>query len=142
MLPKYWRLFKPCNGCHINQHYYPQLLARLKRPIPVKRPLQHGILLPHILRTASSNLVAPRRQIDRNSLPKDFYNDSLGVTDDSPRHFLMLSVRLAQLGAACGDFPAYDGLWQATVATKHDMLAGLVIAPLVLEARRQDVTTL
>lgn len=54
----------------------------------------------------------------------------------------MLSVRLAQLGAACGDFPAYDGLWQATVATKHDMLAGLVIAPLVLEARRQDITTL
>jgi uncharacterized ferritin-like protein (DUF455 family) len=74
------------------------------------------------------------------NLPKDFYNDWLGVADDESRHFLMLSDRLAHLGAAYGDLPAHDGLWQAADATKHDLLARLAIAPLVLEARGLDVT--
>ena len=74
------------------------------------------------------------------NLPKDFYNDWLGVADDESRHFLMLSDRLAFLGAAYGDLPAHDGLWQAADATKHDLLARLAIAPLVLEARGLDVT--
>ena len=69
------------------------------------------------------------------NLPKDFYNDWLCVADDESRHFLMLSDRLAQLGATYGDLPAHDGLWQAADATKHDLLARLAIAPLVLEAR-------
>ena len=73
------------------------------------------------------------------NLPKDFYNDWLGVADDESRHFLMLSDRLAQLGAAYGDLPAHDGR-QAADATKHDLLARLAIAPLVLEARGLDVT--
>ena len=33
-----------------------------------------------------------------------------------------------------------SGLWQAADATKHDLLARLAIAPLVLEARGLDVT--
>ena len=74
------------------------------------------------------------------SLPKDFYSDWLGVADDESRHFLMLSDRLAQMGAAYGDLPAHDGLWQAADATKDDLLARLAIAPLVLEARGLDVT--
>ena len=74
------------------------------------------------------------------SLPKDFYSDWLGVADDESRHFLMLSDRLAQIGAAYGDLPAHDGLWQAADATKDDLLARLAIAPLVLEARGLDVT--
>ena len=36
------------------------------------------------------------------NLPKDFYNDWLGVADDESRHFLMLSDRLAQMG--CGQW--------------------------------------
>ena len=52
----------------------------------------------------------------------------------------MLSDRLADLGAAYGDLPAHDGLWQAADASKHDLLARLAIAPLVLEARGLDVT--
>ena len=79
------------------------------------------------------------RFIDQ-SLPKDFYSDWLGVADDESRHFLMLSDRLAQMGAAYGDLPAHDGLWQAADATKDDLLARLAIAPLVLEARGLDVT--
>ena len=74
------------------------------------------------------------------SLPKDFYSDWLGVADDESRHFLMLSDRLAQMGAAYGDLPAHDGLWQVADATKDDLLARLAIAPLVLEARGLDVT--
>ena len=74
------------------------------------------------------------------SLPRDFYSDWLGVADDESRHFLMLSGRLAQMGAAYGDLPAHDGLWQAADATKDDLLARLAIAPLVLEARGLDVT--
>ena len=70
------------------------------------------------------------RFVDQN-LPKDFYNDWLGVADDESRHFLMLSDRLAELGAAYGDLPAHDGLWQAADATKNDLLARLAIAPLV-----------
>ena len=52
----------------------------------------------------------------------------------------MLSDRLANFSAAYGDLPAHDGLWQAADATKHDLLARLAIAPLVLEARGLDVT--
>ena len=74
------------------------------------------------------------------NLPRDFYSDWLGVADDESRHFLMLSVRLAALGASYGDLPAHDGLWQAADSTKNDLLARLAIAPLVLEARGLDVT--
>ena len=80
-----------------------------------------------------------RRFVGQN-LPKAFYNDWFGVADDESRHFLMLSDRFAQLRAAYGDLPAHDGLWQAVHATKHDFLARLAIAPLVLEARGLDVT--
>ncbi|MEE9481112.1 MAG: ferritin-like domain-containing protein, partial [Kiloniellales bacterium] len=48
--------------------------------------------------------------------------------------------RLAALGAAYGDLPAHDGLWQASEDTKHDLLARLAVVPLVLEARGLDVT--
>ena len=50
------------------------------------------------------------RFVDQN-LPKDFYNDWLGVADDESRNFLMLSDRLIQLGATYGDLPAHDGFW-------------------------------
>ena len=76
----------------------------------------------------------------KTQLPVDFYHDWFGVADDEARHFLMLSDRLADLNAAYGDLPAYDGLWQAADSTKHDLLAQLAIAPLMLEARGLDVT--
>ena len=52
----------------------------------------------------------------------------------------MLSDRLAELGAAYGDFPAHDGLWQAAYDTRQDLLARLAVVPMVLEARGLDVT--
>ena len=76
----------------------------------------------------------------KTQLPVSFYHDWLGGADDEAQHFLMLSDRLADLDTAYGDLPAHDGLWQAADATKHDLLARLAIAPLVLEARGLDVT--
>lgn len=72
--------------------------------------------------------------------PLDFYTDWLGVLDDEAKHFLLLSDRLAAMGAAYGDLPAHDGLWQAAQDTADDLLARLAVVPLVLEARGLDVT--
>ena len=72
--------------------------------------------------------------------PLAFYNDWLGVLDDEAKHFQMLSDRLAAMGAAYGDLPAHDGLWQAAQDTAEDLLARLAVVPLVLEARGLDVT--
>ncbi len=73
-------------------------------------------------------------------MPMDFYNDWLTVLDEEAKHFQLLSVRLGEIGAAYGDLPAHDGLWQAAQDTSDDLLARLAIVPLVLEARGLDVT--
>lgn len=72
--------------------------------------------------------------------PRDFVDDWVRVGDDEARHFLLLCDRLTSLGAAYGDLPAHDGLWQAAAATAHDFVARLAIVPQVLEARGLDVT--
>ncbi len=76
----------------------------------------------------------------RTGLPRDFFDDWCRVAADEARHFSLLSARLADLGAAYGDLPAHDGLWEAARATAGDLLARLAVVPLVLEARGLDVT--
>ena len=73
-------------------------------------------------------------------LPPASADDWVTVADEEARHFRLLSDRLTDLGAAYGDLPAHDGLWQAAAATGHDLLARLAVVPLVLEARGLDVT--
>ena len=73
-------------------------------------------------------------------LPRAFHDDWVEVADQEAAHFELLRARLAELGADYGDLPAHDGLWQAALKTRHDLLARLAIAPLVLEARGLDVT--
>ncbi len=73
-------------------------------------------------------------------LPRDFYDDWIRVADQEASHHALLAQRLEALGAAYGDLPAHDGLWEAAQATAHDLLARLAIVPLVLEARGLDVT--
>jgi uncharacterized ferritin-like protein (DUF455 family) len=73
-------------------------------------------------------------------LPRAFFDDWAGVAAEEAEHFALLSDRLAVLGAAYGDLPAHDGLWEAAAATAHDLLARLAVVPLVLEARGLDVT--
>jgi uncharacterized ferritin-like protein (DUF455 family) len=74
------------------------------------------------------------------ALPRDFYDDWVGVAAEEAKHHELLAARLADLGAAYGDLPAHDGLWGAAQATAHDLLARLAVVPLVLEARGLDVT--
>ncbi len=73
-------------------------------------------------------------------LPRAFYDDWVGVAAEEAKHHALVAARLAELGAAYGDLPAHDGLWEAAQATAHDLLARLAVVPLVLEARGLDVT--
>lgn len=77
---------------------------------------------------------------DGSPLPRAFRDDWVGVADDEAKHHALLAERLAALGAAYGDLPAHDGLWQAAEATAGDLPARLAIVPMVLEARGLDVT--
>lgn len=72
--------------------------------------------------------------------PRAFFDDWVGVAAEEAKHFALLAARLAALGAAYGDLPAHDGLWEAAEATAGDLLARLAVVPLVLEARGLDVT--
>ena len=73
-------------------------------------------------------------------MPGEFYRDWVGVADDEARHFSLLSQRLSELGAAYGDFPAHNGLWEMAEKTAHSCLARMALVPRVLEARGLDVT--
>jgi uncharacterized ferritin-like protein (DUF455 family) len=73
-------------------------------------------------------------------LPPGGHDDWVRVADEEATHHALLAGRLAALGAAYGDLPAHDGLWQTAEATAHDLLARLAVVPLVLEARGLDVT--
>jgi uncharacterized ferritin-like protein (DUF455 family) len=73
-------------------------------------------------------------------LPRAFHDDWLGVAADEARHFAMLAERLEELGAAYGDLPAHNGLWEMAVRTAGDPIARMALVPRVLEARGLDVT--
>ncbi|HWG80948.1 MAG TPA: ferritin-like domain-containing protein [Stellaceae bacterium] len=73
-------------------------------------------------------------------LPRAFYDDWVAVAAEEAKHHALVAARLAELGAGYGDLPAHDGLWEAALATAHDVLARLAVVPLVLEARGLDVT--
>ena len=73
-------------------------------------------------------------------LPHEFYDDWVAVAAEEAKHHALVAARLAELGAAYGDLPAHDGLWEAAQETAHDLLARLAVVPLVLEARGLDVT--
>ena len=73
-------------------------------------------------------------------LPRAFYDDWLQVAEEEAKHYGLLAQRLSELGAAYGDLPAHDGLWEAAESTAGDLLARLAVVPLVLEARGLDVT--
>ncbi len=74
------------------------------------------------------------------NLPRAFFDDWVAVADEEATHHGLLAERLAALGAAYGDLPAHDGLWEAATVTAQDFLARLAVVPLVLEARGLDVT--
>jgi uncharacterized ferritin-like protein (DUF455 family) len=59
---------------------------------------------------------------------------------DEARHYRLLSHRLVDFGAAYGDFPAHQGLWDMALRTAHDPLDRMAMVPRILEARGLDVT--
>ncbi|MFO7762273.1 MAG: ferritin-like domain-containing protein [Wenzhouxiangellaceae bacterium] len=73
-------------------------------------------------------------------MPEQFYRDWLSVAHDEARHFRLLERRLGELGAAYGDLPAHNGLWEMAEKTAHDPLVRMALVPRVLEARGLDVT--
>lgn len=73
-------------------------------------------------------------------MPRSFFDGWVMVAQEEAKHFMLLQNRLADFGAAYGDLPAHDGLWEAAQRTDHDLTARLAIVPLVLEARGLDVT--
>jgi len=113
-------------------------------PRPIGREPGGRIALLHALAHIELNAIDLAWDIvarfTSQAMPSAFHDDWVRVADDEARHFQLLCERLAQLGAAYGDLPAHDGLWQAAQATAHDLLARLAVVPLVLEARGLDVT--
>ena len=75
-----------------------------------------------------------------HAMPRAYYGDWLSVAQDEARHFRLLADRLAELGAAYGDLPAHDGLWEMAVKTAASCLERMALVPRVLEARGLDVT--
>lgn len=73
-------------------------------------------------------------------MPLDFYRDWARIAADEARHFRLLQARMAELGAAYGDFDAHNGLWDMACKTAHDCLTRMALVPRVLEARGLDVT--
>jgi len=75
-----------------------------------------------------------------DDLPREFFDDWVGVAAEEAEHFALLGARLTMLGGEYGALPAHDGLWEAAAATAGDLIARLAVVPLVLEARGLDVT--
>lgn len=71
---------------------------------------------------------------------RPFVDDFLSVAADEAMHFALIERKLRSLGTQYGMLPAHDGLWEAAVATRHDVAARLAVVPMVLEARGLDVT--
>ncbi|MBH0239221.1 ferritin-like domain-containing protein [Methylobrevis albus] len=122
----------------------PVLLAPRDMPRRSSVGLAGRIALVHSLAHIELNAVdltwdLVARFVDQ-PVPRSFFDDWVQVGLEEAKHFSMLAERLRELGAAYGDLPAHDGLWQAAEATGFDLRARLAVIPLVLEARGLDVT--
>lgn len=73
-------------------------------------------------------------------MPPAYYRDWLRVAAEEAQHFGLLAAHLDTLGAAYGDQPAHDGLWQMAERTRDDVLARMALVPRTLEARGLDAS--
>ena len=120
----------------------------LKPPRDMPRRSPHGVrgrvALLHSLAHIELNAVDMTWDLigrfAHESVPRSFFDDWVRVGDEEAAHFALVSRRLGELGAAYGDLPAHDGVWQAAQATGHDLVARIAVVPLVLEARGLDVS--
>lgn len=75
-----------------------------------------------------------------DDLPRAFYDDWVNVAVEEARHYTGLARRLTEAGAAYGDLPAHDSLWDAANLTADDLMARLALIPMTHEARGLDTT--
>lgn len=124
----------------------PELLAPGKVPRrKINKGIKGRIALLHALAHIELNAIdlacdIIARFAHTNELPINFTRDWVAVAADEAKHFQLLNARLGDFGAAYGDLPAHDGLWEAAENTTEDIMARLAVVPLVLEARGLDVT--
>jgi uncharacterized ferritin-like protein (DUF455 family) len=122
----------------------PQLLSPREMPRRTTGGLKGRIALLHALAHIELNAVDMTWDLVGRfataPVPNSFFDDWVQVGLEEAKHFDLLDRRLKALGAAYGDHPAHDGLWQAAQATQSNLLARVAIVPLVLEARGLDVT--
>lgn len=121
----------------------PQLLAPRDMPRRRGRGVATRVALLHAVAHIELNAIDLAADMVARfgpGMPRAFLDDWIAVADDEARHFLLLADRLAAHGAAYGDLPAHDGLWQSAAATAHDLATRLAVVPMVLEARGLDVT--
>lgn len=111
---------------------------RKKRSLDGRRAFLHAIA--HIELNAVDLAWDIVARFAEPTLPRGFYDDFVDTARDEADHFAMLDRRLRELGAAYGDLPAHDGLWEAAAATSDDLAARLALVPMVLEARGLDTT--
>lgn len=122
----------------------PALLAPNAMPRRSFKGLRGRIALLHALAHIELNAVDLAFDIvgrfSAEDLPRHFFDDWIQVGEEEALHFALLQGRLATMGAAYGDLPAHDGLWQAAYETRTDLLGRLALVPMVFEARGLDVT--
>ncbi len=122
----------------------PQLLPPRDMPRRSTEGLRGRIALLHALAHIELNAIDMTWDLIgrfvSEPMPQSFFDDWVRVGLEEARHFAMLTARLGELGAAYGDLPAHDGLWQSAQATGNSLIARVAIVPLVLEARGLDVS--
>jgi uncharacterized ferritin-like protein (DUF455 family) len=72
-------------------------------------------------------------------LPVEFFDAWVRVAGEEAVHFSRWAARLAELGAAYGDFPAHGSLWESAEDTAHSLAARLAVVHCVHEGRGLDV---
>jgi uncharacterized ferritin-like protein (DUF455 family) len=121
----------------------PVLLPPREMPKRSTAGLEGRIALLHALAHIELNAVDMTWDLigrfHRADVPRAFFDNWVQVGLEEAKHFALVCARLDELGAAYGDLPAHDGLWQSAQETGHDLLARTAIVPLVLEARGLDV---
>lgn len=122
----------------------PQLLAPREMPKRAYGGDKGRIGLLHALAHIELNAVDLAWDIvcrfPMEAMPEAFLDDWVQVALDEAVHFEMLEALLHTLGAAYGDLPAHDSLWQSAEKTADDLMARLAVVPMTLEARGLDTT--
>jgi len=122
----------------------PELLAPRAMPKRSTQGLKGRIALLHSLAHIELNAIDMTWDLIGRfihvPMPQSYFDNWVQVGLEEATHFGLLSHRLGELGAAYGDLPAHDGLWQAAQATGSSLIARIAVVPLVLEARGLDVS--